>query len=61
MKRIHSTVGSAIVLPPARRLADKPLSAKQVAVRVLWPAASNLPPGSTAESLYFQAIESRLK
>lgn len=43
------------------RIVVEPLSEKQTAVRVLWPAASSFPPGSTAENLYFQAIEARLK
>jgi hypothetical protein len=43
------------------RIVVEPLSEKQTAVRVLWPAAAGFPPGSTAEDLYFRAIELRLK
>jgi len=49
---------------PARdkvRIVVEPISERQAALRVYWPAASSFPPGSTAESLYFQAIESHLK
>ena len=43
------------------RIVVEPLSEKQTAVRVYWRAAASFPPGSPAENLYFQAIESRLK
>ena len=49
---------------PARdkaRIVVEPISEKQTAVRVYWAAASSFPPGSTAETIYFQAIESHLK
>lgn len=48
---------------PARdkvRIVVDPVSEKQTAVRVFWRAASTFAPGTTAEELYFQAIESRL-
>lgn len=43
------------------RIVVEPLSEKQTAVRVFWRAAASFSPDSTAENLYFQAIESRLK
>ena len=43
------------------RIVVEPLSEKQTAVRVYWRAAASFSPGSSAENLYFQAIESRLK
>lgn len=49
---------------PARdkvRIVVDPVSEKQTAVRVLWRAAASFAPGTTAEELYFQAIELRLK
>ena len=48
---------------PARdkvRIVVDPVSEKQAAVRVFWSASSTFAPGSTAEELYFQAIELRL-
>jgi hypothetical protein len=47
------------------RIVVDPVSEQQTAVRVFWRAASTFTPGSpgdpTAEGLYFQAIESRLR
>ena len=43
------------------RIVVEPISEKQTAVRVYWAAASSFQPGSSAEGLYFLAIESHLK
>jgi hypothetical protein len=43
------------------RIVVDPISRTQTAVRVTWPAAGGFVPDATAESLYFRAIESRLK